>query len=79
MRKTLVAGNWKMNSPDESSKTLLENILHDSKMLDSILKDQANANAIDIALFPPSVYLREAQENTNWEQFALGHTECICL
>ncbi len=71
MRKPLVAGNWKMNSPDESSKTLLENILHDSKMLDSILKEQENASAIDIALFPPSVFLREAQEiltgsNLHW-------------
>jgi triosephosphate isomerase len=71
MRTPLVAGNWKMNNPNESPKTLLENILYDSKMLDSVLREQENANEIDIALFPPSVYLREAQEvltgsNLHW-------------
>ena len=62
MRKPLVAGNWKMNNPTESPRTLLQNILHSAHMLDSILSSSENALPIDIALFPPSVYLREAQE-----------------
>lgn len=62
MRKPLVAGNWKMNNPIESSRTLLQNILYNAQMLDSILAKEENACSIDIALFPPSVYLREAQE-----------------
>ncbi len=71
MRKPLVAGNWKMNNPNESSKTLLENILEHSKMLDSVLKEQHSESAVEVALFPPSVYLREAQEiltgsNIHW-------------
>jgi len=55
MRKPLVAGNWKMNNPTESPRTLLQNILHSAHMLDSILSSSENALPIDIALFPPSV------------------------
>jgi triosephosphate isomerase (TIM) len=63
MRKPFVAGNWKMNNPDESPRVLLENILHNSERLRRILTDMdASSSAIDIAIFPPSVYLREAQE-----------------
>lgn len=62
MRKPLVAGNWKMNTPDESSKILLENILHSTEVLETMLHQEENALSIDIAIFPPSVYLKEAQE-----------------
>jgi triosephosphate isomerase len=62
MRKPLVAGNWKMNNPIESSKTLLENILHQSQLLDSMLAKAGKTSAVDIAIFPPSVYLKETQE-----------------
>jgi triosephosphate isomerase len=62
MRKPLVAGNWKMNNPIESSRTLLQNILYNAQMMESILRKDPSASDIDIALFPPSVYLREAQE-----------------
>ncbi len=62
MRKPLVAGNWKMNSPTESSTILLENILHHTDQLKKMIKDLNTSSAIDIAIFPPAVYLREAQE-----------------
>jgi len=62
MRKPLVAGNWKMNNPNESPKVLLENILHNSERLRRMLSDIDSASALDIAIFPPSLYLREAQE-----------------
>lgn len=62
MRKPLVAGNWKMNNPNESPKVLLENILHHSEQLEKMLMELNASSAIDIAVFPPAVYLREAQE-----------------
>jgi triosephosphate isomerase len=62
MRKPLVAGNWKMNNPNESSKVLLEGILHSADRLKIMLEDMDNSCEIDIAIFPPSVYLRETQE-----------------
>jgi len=62
MRKPLVAGNWKMNNPIESSKILLENILHQSELLESMLAKAGQASAMDVAIFPPSVYLKETQE-----------------
>ena len=55
MRKSLIAGNWKMNNPIESSKILLENILHQAELLNTMLAQSGNSSAIDIAIFPPSV------------------------
>ena len=62
MRKPLVAGNWKMNNPVESSKILLENILKQAELLETKLQQEKNSSAVDIAIFPPSVYLKDAQE-----------------
>ncbi len=62
MRKPLVAGNWKMNNPNESPRVLLENILHHSQQLEKMLVDLKADSALEIAIFPPAVYLREAQE-----------------
>ena len=62
MRKPLVAGNWKMNNPIESSKILLENIRQQAELLNNMLVQDGNSLAIDIAIFPPSVYLKETQE-----------------
>jgi triosephosphate isomerase len=62
MRKPLVAGNWKMNNPDESPRTLLENILHHSQQLEKMLGDLNASAEFELAIFPPSVYLRETQE-----------------
>lgn len=62
MRTPLVAGNWKMNNPVESPKTLLENIVYNTEQLHSILKKAEHANGVDIAIFPPSVYLKDTQE-----------------
>ena len=51
MRKPLVAGNWKMNGSSASNKALLERIL--------LLSEQTPN--VDIALFPPAVYLQQVQ------------------
>jgi len=52
MRKPLVAGNWKMNGTSASNKGLLENILQQKEGLHNV----------DVALFPPAVYLQQVQK-----------------
>ena len=62
MRKPLIAGNWKMNSPVESPKTLLQNIVYNAELLHSILRKAEHVADVDIAIFPPSVYIKDTQE-----------------
>ena len=51
MRKSLVAANWKMNGSSASNKQLLDGILA-----------QKNAfTDVDVAIFPPAVYLHQVQ------------------
>ena len=52
MRKPLVAGNWKMNGTNASNRQLL----------DSILAKIDNFGDIDVAIFPPAVYIHQVQE-----------------
>ena len=52
MRKPLVAGNWKMNGTNASNRQLLDNIL-------TSIDDFAD---IDVAIFPPAVYIHQVQE-----------------
>jgi len=61
MRKPLVAGNWKMNSPDESCTNLLNKMVEQAHFIESMLKNMPNAG-LEIALFPPSVYLKDTQQ-----------------
>ncbi|MDF1588369.1 MAG: triose-phosphate isomerase [Gammaproteobacteria bacterium] len=61
MRKPLVAGNWKMNGTSATNK----------KLLDGILTHADSFNSVDVALFPPAVYLQQVQEalkgtNLSW-------------
>ncbi|NQY51832.1 MAG: triose-phosphate isomerase [Piscirickettsiaceae bacterium] len=53
MRKPLVAGNWKMNNPHVGTQTFLTNVMAYTKVISS---------AIDIAVFPPFVYLKDTQK-----------------
>ncbi|MCK5225670.1 MAG: triose-phosphate isomerase [Planctomycetes bacterium] len=50
MRKAFVAGNWKMNTDNHSGVELVKGI-----------KDaaQANSSKVDVAVFPPFVYLQQ--------------------
>ena len=52
VRKPLVAGNWKMNGSSAINKLLLERILAKADSFASI----------DVALFPPAVYLQQVQQ-----------------
>lgn len=53
MRKPLIAGNWKMKIPHVGMQMFLEDIIVHTKEISS---------AIDIAVFPPFVYLKDTQK-----------------
>lgn len=62
MRKPLVVGNWKMNGSSASNARLLDGIL-----------TQANTfSSVDVALFPPAVYLQQVQEALMGSQISWG-------
>lgn len=52
VRKPLVAGNWKMNG----------NIASNKQLLDGILTHAESFKSVDVALFPPAVYLEQVQK-----------------
>jgi triosephosphate isomerase len=52
VRKPLVAGNWKMNGSSEQNNALLDGILSHTDTFPSV----------DVALFPPAVYLQQVQQ-----------------
>ena len=62
MRKPLVAGNWKMNGSSESNELLLR----------GILEKQSTFSSIEVALFPPAVYLAQVQEALTGSQIRWG-------
>lgn len=51
VRKPLVAGNWKMNGTSASNALLL----------DKILAQKEKFSSVDVAIFPPAVYLHQVQ------------------
>lgn len=53
MRKKLVAGNWKMNGSSTSA----------ARLLNTILTQADSFSSVDVALFPPAVYLKQVQES----------------
>ncbi len=62
MRKRLVAGNWKMNGSSASNKILLDGILSQTSTFESI----------DVALFPPSVYLQQVEDALSGTSISWG-------
>lgn len=52
MRRKLVAGNWKMNGSAQSIRQLLQ----------GILEGAPSVAAVDLAVFPPMVYLAAVQQ-----------------
>ena len=51
MRKPLIAGNWKMNGNSASNQQLLA----------AILAQRETFSDVDVALFPPALYLQQVQ------------------
>lgn len=51
VRTPLIAGNWKMNGSSASNQALL----------DAILAQRATFADVDVALFPPALYLQQVQ------------------
>jgi len=52
VRKPFVAGNWKMNGSSTST----------ARLLNSILTQVETFSSVDVAVFPPAVYLKQVQE-----------------
>ncbi len=69
MRKLFVAGNWKMNLNGEESCLLAKNLK----------KTSGNVTALNIAVFPPSVYIKRVCDVLKDSHIAVGgqnmHTE----
>lgn len=55
VRKPLVAGNWKMNGTSASNALLL----------DRLLAEKNKFASVDVAIFPPAVYLQQVQMALN--------------
>mgnify|MGYP003384661656 FL=1 len=62
MRKPLVAGNWKMNGSSASNKILL----------DGILSQRSTFDSVEVALFPPSVYLGQVEDALSGTSISWG-------
>ena len=64
MRKSFIAGNWKMNTDVHSSFTLAENVV-------SGCEDIAGSK-VDVAVCPPFVYLQQVSKALQSSHVALG-------
>ncbi|MDH4238158.1 MAG: triose-phosphate isomerase [Phycisphaerae bacterium] len=64
MRKPFVAGNWKMNTDSHSSVSLAESIASGSS--------EIAGRSVDIAVFPPFVYLPSVFKALNTANIAVG-------
>jgi triosephosphate isomerase len=62
VRKPLVAGNWKMNGSGASSEQLLTGIVAKADLF----------SHIDVAVFPPALYLYQVQKQLQHSQIAWG-------
>jgi triosephosphate isomerase (TIM) len=62
MRKMLVAGNWKMNGSQESVRELTKGILAQANTVESV----------DLAVFPPAIYLPYVAELLAGSNIAWG-------
>lgn len=55
-RRPLIAGNWKMNGSQNEADTLLSALIH------GVNQDKSILQKADLAVFPPYLYLSQAQE-----------------
>jgi triosephosphate isomerase (TIM) len=62
MRRSLVAGNWKMHGSRAEAAALLDELIH----------QQSAALAAEVAVCPPFVYLQEAARRLKESNIALG-------
>ncbi|MBV1788936.1 triose-phosphate isomerase [Marinobacterium sp. D7] len=65
MRKTLVAGNWKMNGRVVQNDELVTTVL-------AGLAEQALTEQVDVMVFPPSVYIAQVEAATRESALSVG-------
>lgn len=61
MRPILIAGNWKMHGTVSSTKTLIQQILEESKKIE-----------VELALFPPFVHIPQCNELLSRSNISFG-------
>jgi triosephosphate isomerase len=66
MRRTLVAGNWKLNGSKQNTKNLIE----------GILQGMSAVNNADVAVCPPFVYIPQVAELLASKRVAWGAQNC---
>ncbi|HYF97982.1 MAG TPA: triose-phosphate isomerase [Coxiellaceae bacterium] len=69
MRAPLIAGNWKMNGSRASVQMLLQNL---KDQLQTARAENVIREDVEWAVFPPSVFLQECQEQLKDTAIALG-------
>jgi len=70
MRKTFVAGNWKMNTDSHTSVSLAEAIASGSS--------QIAGQSVDVAVIPPFVYIPDVVKTLGTAGIAVGAQDIYC-
>ncbi len=65
MRRALVAGNWKMHGTRASVAELIQG-----------LRNQALPSAVEVAVFPPSLFIAQAVQGLAGSEIAVGAQDC---
>jgi triosephosphate isomerase len=65
MRRPLVAGNWKMHGTRTSVVELIEG-----------LRQQSVPSSVDVAVFPPSLFISQVEDGLRDTPFAVGAQDC---
>lgn len=68
MRRPLVAGNWKMHGTRASVVQLTEG-----------LRQQSLPESVDVAVFPPSLFISQVEERLHDTPIAVGAQDCAIL
>lgn len=68
MRRPLVAGNWKMHGTRTSVVRLIEG-----------LRQQNLPESVDVAVFPPSLFISQVEEGLHDTPIAVGAQDCAIL
>jgi triosephosphate isomerase len=62
LRTPLIAGNWKMNGTSDRNQALL----------DEIMAHSTSFSSVDVAIFPPAIYLQQVQAALAGSKLAWG-------
>ncbi len=64
-RRPFIGGNWKMNTSASDGQALLKSV-----------QAGLNSDSVDVAVYPPFVYLREMSQTTSGSSIMVGAQDC---